>query len=373
MSLTTHCFNRTLKPVKITHLLFIVIYGLLSLYILTIFIPTLGIDWVGHNVRPVAHRILIPTLTHTLDSLIPALFKQSVIPYLISARDSEIGTHIIKMRHAKPAMEPLLSKEHIFYTAEVLLMVYLTLLAFIWMFYTLAKALLPSSPVYAYTAPILAMLIISVINNYYFYTYDYAELFFSAACFYLLFKQRWQLYLLCIAIGSFNKETTIFAIIFYFIYFFSRLPIKQYLWLGLMQLCEYSMILETIHAYNSDKPQAFQGQSYIWTWKENFYYLYQYNNYIVLLTLVIIFVLLTYNWWEKPAFLKAGLWMAPFNIGAYLLTCHAGEYRDLFWIMPVLTLLATHSLVRLSGLDRSATLIKNDRIGGNIDNIQPIA
>jgi hypothetical protein len=33
------------------------------------------------------------------------------------------------------------------------------------------------------------------------------------------------------------------------------------------------------------------------------------------------------------------------NLGAYLLTCNPGEYRDLYWGMPVLIIMASHSVI----------------------------
>jgi hypothetical protein len=61
--------------------------------------------------------------------------------------------------------------------------------------------------------------------------------------------------------------------------------------------------------------------------------------------LTIITILLFYRWSEKPPFLKDGLWMVGANLGAYLLTCNPGEYRDLYWGMPVLIIMASHSVI----------------------------
>ena len=73
-------------------------------------------------------------------------------------------------------------------------------------------------------------------------------------------------------------------------------------------------------------------------------------NYTTLICFTVTILLLTYCWQEKPAFLRAGLWMAFANWLAYFFCCERGEYRDLYWGMPIIAMLATHTLIRAADI-----------------------
>jgi len=334
--------------------IFILIYAVLSLYVITIFCVTneFGGDWIGHGYRPIAYRPLVVTLADMLHWIIPDFVREWATPYLVSASQAELSKALISRRIAGHTTQAL-SVSAIFKTAELMFVVYLTLVALIWVTYKTTRAMLPDSRAYALVAPILLLLIIGILTMGYAYTYDYAELFFSFALLYLLFKERWNLYFVCFAIGTYNKETTLFAIFFYFVFYFPRLPRKIYIARGLLQIAIYAAVKTALTLYYADLPAAFGDSGYIFTWRENFLYLFTYNSYMDLIGLIMIVILLTYRWWEKPLFLRSALWMLLPNAGAYFLTCHAGEYRDLFWSLPVMTMLATHSLVSMGGFDEN--------------------
>jgi hypothetical protein len=334
--------------------LFLLVYAFLSLYVLTIFSITneFGTDWIGHETRPVAYRPLILNITTVLDWIVPEAVKDHARPYLLSAIESDLASALISRNYTEPA-KLALSEPRIVWTAELLLVVYLTLLSSVWMVFALAKALLPGSPATVLIAPVLTLLLLSIFHGTYGYTYDYAELFFSAALLYLLFRQRWGLYLLCFALATYNKETSLFTIFFYFLFYASRLPRRRYIVLGVAQLALYAAIRAGIMHYYADLPSVFGDEgAYIHTWRENLLYLFTYNNFNDLVNLIVMVVLLTYRWWEKPLFLRAALWMLPANAAAYFLACHAGEYRDFLWCLPVLVILAAHSLACMAGFHK---------------------
>jgi hypothetical protein len=86
------------------------------------------------------------------------------------------------------------------------------------------------------------------------------------------------------------------------------------------------------------------------------------SKYERILTLSFIFLMLTYQWQNKPDFLKCGLWLIPFMYVAYLIYGMPGEYRVFFDILPLFVLLGVHTLVAASGLD-STPLFKQTRHG----------
>jgi hypothetical protein len=342
--------------------LFIILYALLSVYDIFVFIP--GSNYAIDNIQdgimkpPVAYRVLMPTVTSTLRALIPDVVAQEVSSVLIAMRDSTAGRQYFQVRKYEPAWNPSqplprqVDNDRIFDTSLKILVVYLSLLAFIAMYYHLALALWPDSRAYALWAPVLMLLLISVLNVHYAYTYDYPEIFFSCACFYLLLKQRWAAYILCLTIATLNKETTLFGIFFFMVWFYNRLPRKQYWMLAGLQLYIYVMIKVAVTIYYADRPSLYGTTFFnhvIISLRDNIFFLYgaSYYNFVCFIATMLAIM---YRWQEKPAFLRGGVWMLLPNMLAYIFMCNRGEYRDLYWSIPVMVLLATHTLVSITGI-----------------------
>lgn len=339
---------------RIMYPLFMGIYAVLSVYVMIVF--TIGSDLavdsvpVGNVVfRPVAYRMMVPAFTEALQAAIPDALKPAITSGLISARDSALGTHLLMLRYNEfpKVVPPAIADNYIFITFTKLVIVYLTMIAFIWMFYKLTQALLPESPFYALLAPVIFLLLIPVFAWRVAFTYDFAELFFSCALFYLLYYQRWRHYLLCLAVATLNKETTVFAIFFYFMWFCSRLPRKEFIRLGVLQVVIYALVKGAIVLYFADRPGVLIEHNL----EHNFLYSFNYN-YYTFTSLLFAALLVTYHWHEKPEFLRGGLWMTLANYVAMVITCRPAEYRDLYWGMPVLIILATHSLLKLTFLSQ---------------------
>jgi hypothetical protein len=337
-------FQRALLPI------FIVIYTVLSLYVMMIFM--IGSNLAANNSRygepyprPQAYRLLVPALTQIIYHSIPDVLEQALTPGLVAMRESQMGKKVLGLRYDAP--QQALSDARIFETSLTLFVVYLTLLSFIWMLYVLARALFPESRDYALVAPVIALLLAVVTESNYAYTYDFAELFFSSACLYLLLKQRWILYLFVIVLAMLNKATAVFVIFFYFMWFHSRLPYKQYIGLGLLQLFLVTVTGAAVTLYFSDRPGVFLGTYF--PLQNNLLSFYQLGYGTFVCGLVTVFFLI-YRWHEKPAFLRGGLWMLVPHVPAFLVICDFREARDWGWSLPVLILLATHTLIRAAHL-----------------------
>jgi hypothetical protein len=327
------------------------LYLFLSLHIMVVFLVGSNLGWDNTPFGkppsvPIAHRVLVPTVIASVKAAIPNSLKQSVTPRLIALRDSPAGKDVLRGHYDLSSLPLPLADENIFDLFIKMAVVYVTLIAFLVMLFILTRALLPESLAYAAIAPLLAMLVINTFARKFAYTYDFTELFFSCACFYLLFKQRWRPYLLCVALATLNKETVIFSIIFYWIWFGRRLPLKQYLRLGVLQSVIFGAIKIGLVIYFHAREAMYAGGSYQNTLLDNLRFIHRYGHQ-EFLWLTIISILVFCRWPEKPRFLRGGLWMIGANLGAYLLTCNPGEYRDLYWGLPVVIVLASHSVVRL--------------------------
>ena len=325
--------------------LFITLYFVSSIYVMIPFMAGCvssgysGLDSGPYGIksRPVIYRVLIPALAKMTYSIIPEAIEEPLTKILIHWRDSGKGKKTIASLFL---LTPPLSDDEIFETAVTAFISYLTLLAFIWMLYTLARALFPESSVYALYAPLIALqflLALTVKNSY---IYDFAELFFSCALFYLLFKQRWALYLITFIFATLNKETTIFALFFYMTWFYSRLPRRKFLQLLLAQGVVYAAIKGGLTLYFASYPGTLIGPPL--TLAGNLEALFHRGDYIYFVLAILFMV---YRWREKPALLRGALPMLLAHATVFFVLCLPGEYRDFYWSLPIMILLVTHSLV----------------------------
>ena len=302
-----------------------------------------GLDSSPYGVasRPVVYRVLIPSIAKMVRSIIPETIEHPLTDQMIHWRDSEEGRDMVKAWFIRP---PPLADDKIFETAVVACVSYLTLLAFIWIFYTLTLALFPESRAYAFLAPLIALQLLPALTVENGYIYDFAELFFSCALFYLLLKQRWRLYMLTFVFATLNKETTIFSIFFYTMWFYSRLPRKQYFARLLQQCMIYALVKGGINLYFADKPGVVAQHHFL----GQLDYASQHLLGIGLSAIVLLWIVF-YRWQQKPLFLRGGLWMLLPNLVLFIIICIPGEFRDFYWSLPVMIIMATHSLLSYAG------------------------
>ncbi len=329
---------------------FIVLYALLSLWAaVNIFV---GSNFMSDWFRPpeIQHRPLIHMTSVVLTAFIPSGLEEAAAKYLIRFREGELMQSILHLRYAdthdpKNIYLSLISDQHIFFTTVKMTVVYLTICLFIWMMYKLAAAIFPETRAYALVAPVIGLLTVFPFAPEYAYSYDFAELFFSCAILYALYKERMGLYFLLLAIGTLNKETTLFGICFFVVWFFTRMPQRLYVKMVLAQLLVFGAVRLVVSIWlgpTQDITYQFQPLRAIFA-----LYNYDFTNLIVLLVIV---MLVSYRWQEKPLFLRYALWMIVPNMVAYILLCSPYEYRDLYWCMPPMFILASHTLVQMAGV-----------------------
>jgi len=329
--------------------IFVIIYAMCSIYLMIPYaIGVVGSGYTGLDSspygvqsRPVVYRVLVPTIARVAHALVPASVEEPLTKRMIEWRDSEEGKETVKSLFIRP---PPLADDKIFETLVVACVTYLTMLAFIWMLYTLTKALFPESIAYALVTPVIALQLIPALTVENGYIYDFAELFFSCACFYLMFKQRWSAYLLCLFIATFNKETTVFGIFFFTVWSYNKLPRAQFVNLLVAQVFIWIAVKGGVTWYYADKPGIIAGSFFF----AHIEYMRVHAAELLINVPCIIF-LMVFRWREKPAFLRGGLWMMLPNYAAYL-TCVPGEWRDFYWCLPVMLILATHTLISISGI-----------------------
>ncbi|HXT70231.1 MAG TPA: hypothetical protein VN700_10780 [Vicinamibacterales bacterium] len=335
-------------------------YFFLSLYVMTVFTIGqgfgLGIDRVerimhGGAPRPVPYRMLVPTLSRIGIALVPGSVEERMRPLLISIRDSEPGRLIVAQRYKGEGHPPNLQDERIVETAVVTVIIYAFLLAFIAMLHRLAREVIPGSPAFAATAPLVALFWLPVFCANWAYSYDFAELFFSCACIFLLHRRQWLAYLVTFGLATVNKETSLFLLVFYLAWMWGRLPVRRYLQLGAAQLVVYAAIKGAITLHFADVPGEIMATAH----SRQLAHMLGAYGFESAVAMIVVVCLTTWKWRTKPEFLRTGLWMLVPNGLAYFAGSNPGEYRSFYWSLPVVILLVTHTLVGAAGfLERSS-------------------
>lgn len=353
--------NKTLKDIvplpftlrQCVFPVFILICSVLSLYVMAVFFigSNLGADngaWNTPRLRPYAYRQLITEIANSISYLLPEGVWHALEIALQWVRDSSFGQRLIATRYPLSSLPLPLQNDHLVDTFILMLVIYAALIAFLWALYKTARSLFPDSYAYAYCAPLLALLLLPVTAVKYGYSYDFAELFFSTYCFYLLYQRRWLPYLVWFALATFNKGTNIFIVVFFVMYFYSRLPWRTYLQLLAAQILLWGSITLLITSIFADREGVmFTHAVYVWS---NLFYTWGYGYYGVLAVLASV-ILIVSHWQEKPEFLRVSVGMVLANFVVFFVICIFDEARDMYWSYPVLLLLASHTLVRGSGLN----------------------
>lgn len=328
-------------------LVWLAVYALASLYVMAVFM--LGSNLLNDNGRTpeVQRRPLVFALGSALSGVMP----EAIVPVLADVRDSAgmqaamTGAGWTLPLDYNDEGVAHLSDGQLRLTFSLLLVVYAFLLGFMAALRRLALALWPELPACAQVAPLLALLPVMVCARSYAYTYDFAELFFATLYLLALLHGRWAALLLCVALGTLNKETTLFGIFLFAVWGGVRLPKGRWLLLLAAQLAVYAGVRAGINAVEGVELPLVYGNNLLLHVQDLMTQPYLEGMQVMCLLAAVL--LLVYRWQEKPALLKAGLWMLLPNTAAFLLIGNPGEWRVFYWCLPVLALLATHSVVRM--------------------------
>lgn len=185
--------------------------------------------------------------------------------------------------------------------------------------------------------PLLTQMLILPVNMIAGYYYDLPQLLFMTIGLILLHRRHWTGYLAVLGISSLNKETAAFLIVVFCIYYWSRLPRKNFLHL----LVSQGFIIVAIRISMMFLFRVNAGSSLVFTIPD------QINIYskhpLALVSTLACFGLITYlvfrNWRSKNEFLRAS---ASIGLIIFLLFVPFGyplEFRVFLEALPVIGIL----------------------------------
>ncbi len=346
-------------------LLFGPVYAVLSVYVMAHFLSNSHLGDVYHRTaydamyegtawKPFVYRVLIPKLTSIVVDVSPDSWQQGINR---SVREWMRHPESMETRRLLPWLGPTFHKKNIYPRIVSTLIIYAMLWGYIVMLHRLAAALMPDDEAMRWFAPIFGLLAISAFSRPWQYIYDIPVLFLSAACYFAMLRQQYKAYVLLFTLACLNRETSIFIFIFFTIWAYKRYTTPVFVSLWVIQ-CLIFIAVKAILAMAYFKNPG-------WFLEENLFFVLNRDilgkaNFHKMINMAILFFLVTYRWTQKPAFLKNVLWLLPFVYMGYVLHGNPGEYRVFFDVLPLLVLLATHTLTQAAGFSQSSFFQPNN-------------
>jgi len=301
--------------------------------------------------KPFVYRILLPKLTVAIANITPFEWQESIAMMFRSfLSDNDL------IRRAVPWLVGVY-RDSTYPRMITTLLIYGCLWGYIAMMYLLGRHLFPKELAIRLFAPIFGMLLVPAFSWQWSYIYDIPVLFLSSACFYAMLTRSFNLYILTFFLACLNKETALFIISFFALWFYKRMDTKQYAMLVALQ-CFIYLCLRLLLFYLFMHNAGFHLENNLF--KVVTRDLMAKSQYFRILSISMMFFLLTFKWREKPLFLKKAFWVLSYMYVAYLLFGYPGEYRVFFDIMPLLSLLATHTLISGTEIAKSPVFVEHE-------------
>jgi len=173
------------------------------------------------------------------------------------------------------------------------------------------------------------------------YIYDLTTLCLFSLSLLMMSIRRWVAYLLVFALATLNKETSIFLVLIFALYCFSRLPRRRFYLLSIVQLGLYAFFQGTIRYVYRNNP----GTTVQWHLTSQLEALKQTalqmpgalvsaSAFVLALAALVI-----YGWAKKPPLLRTAIWILPCFLVLYAAWGYPGEIRVMLEVYPILALL----------------------------------
>ncbi len=307
----------------------------------------------GYAAKPFIYRQLVPLLIRSVDVITPPAFRDDVNEGMERFRFRQ---DLFWIQRYMPWLNPTFPLKVTHYKRLVgSIFIIGFWIGYMAGLYYLAKELFPSQPAIALFAPIFGTLAFTSFGYQWQYIYDIPCLCLSTACFYFIYKQRFRMYLLIFLMASLNKETAIFSLVFFTVWHWNRLETKKFAILWALQCAIYLSVKISVSIYFMNNSGFFLEQNMPIVLARD---VLGESNLYKMAVFAVMWLMFTYQWQEKPEFLKRTLVVLPLLYLAYFLYGYPHEYRVFFDMHGPLILLLTHTLIAGTGIG-SVTLFQS--------------
>ena len=333
---------------KIGHL-FVAMF--VSAFIFTIFVVISGVntgtrattvDMVyGQSDKPYVYRALLPIAARIITEVTPKSVRSNFNESLAKTEFVQSIPEVYDVDH-----------EHLYEIFIVLILMYLSLLGFVYSMRYLTKGVFRISQKKTNIISLVALLLI--VQAFVFgYIYDFPALFLMTLSYGLLARQRQIGYLALFPFVCLNKETSILLIFVYWLHF-RTMDNKRLFYTHLSyQIGVFAIVKLALYWAFRDNI----GDSLEFHLPEHFTEYHRIlTNYPMLVLYYSLFlfgipVLMFYRWDEKPLFLRNCVLIIGPLFFLYILFGYPFEVRVFYEVYPIVLLLMVHSLGMLAGIN----------------------
>lgn len=311
----------------------------------------------GTAMKPFVYRQFVPMLTNVVVNVTPKYMQFEANKAIEHFKSSASYAPI---KELIPVLNEVLPDPNTHYKRMVsITLIYICLVGYMVMLYVFARALFPTQKAVALFAPLLGVYAFTSFNVPNQYIYDIPNLFLSTACFYFIFKQQNRHLILFFFLACFNKETAIYSLIFFTLWSFNRMETARFIktWVSLAVI--YIVVKASISIYFLNNNGAFLEEH---TFNVLMGDLYAKSGINKILFAATMFFLFTYQWQQKPLFLKRSLWLLIPIFVSYIYYGFPNEYRIFFDVHGPLVLLATHTLVAATGIAQAKIFSRESEV-----------
>jgi hypothetical protein len=271
--------------------------------------------------RPYIYRVLIPLLSQIFAPLIPGKW----IDWLHRAPTS-----------IQNSFGWLSDGGYERQAAVILILIFLSLVGFAFAERKLLQAL-GTGTKEQYVLALLAQILILPFSIQFSYYYDIPQVLLVTLCLLFLYQQQWWQYILTLAIASFNKETSLFLIAVFCIYYLPRLPLRKFIELLFAQAAIYATIRASLFYIFRNNP----GTAVPLTWEDHYrqYASVPSSMIFTLIFFCLIGFLLTREWRRKHEFLRATIVIPALILILFFTSGMPMEFRVFLDALPALVIL----------------------------------
>ncbi|MCL5611264.1 MAG: hypothetical protein M1485_01715 [Chloroflexi bacterium] len=281
----------------------------------------------GTAYRPFAYRVFLPIVANILSPVVP----KRIASRLVARLDTIVGDKIVSERFSGSSFPRQV--------VIILMMMYLSLVGFIFVIWRFVKELGYSFRI-QYVFPLLALAGCMIFFGFG-YMYDLPVLFFFSMSSLLMFEKRWGWFLFVFACATLNKETSIFLFPIFALYFYNRMPGRQFIVLSASQIGIYGLIHGIVMFVFRNNP----GSVVEW----HFYDQIDYYKGIAqttplllvwwMVAIAFITILVAYKWSYKPLFPRVALSMLPVFLILFVMWGFPSEIRGMLEVYPIVAIL----------------------------------
>ena len=230
------------------------------------------------------------------------------------------------------------------YLVEYLLaavLMYLSLLGFMFALRRLFRALYVASDLLCDSAPVFALLCLPVFfKQGTHFLYDFPTLFFFTLLLLLLYQKRWYWFYPVLLISCVNKETTVLIILVFMLHYFRSMARGVFVAHLGAQMAVCALVKGSLTLIFKTNP----GGAWEWRFNQNINFMLLPYSLTYMICAALILAVIFHKWREKPLYLrKASAIMAPLMM-LYVMMGVWGEIRVFYEAFPILFLLSFHTV-----------------------------